>query len=123
MRILNFHLFFLAGLPNACLTDVIRRLNANSEMIGNAFNACAQRANFTMSTGLAELFYPTFRDIQDSSSTVPLLTLNALSRGNVFDDSQEILDYLQSQYDVIVMQWLSATSQLFRWETNRFVKY
>lgn len=92
----------------------------NSNTMGLAFNACAVRANNTMATALTDVFYPTFQDIQNSVSPVPLLTINALSRGNVFDDNQEILDYLQSQYDVMVMQWLGAVSQLFRWDTTRF---
>ncbi|KAL7021360.1 hypothetical protein ACKWTF_011849 [Chironomus riparius] len=110
----------LGGTPNACLNEVQTALDTNSARLGSEFNACARRANGTISNGLAEIFYPTFDSIQNSASTVPLLTLSALSRGNVFDDSQEILDYLQAQYEVISLQWKSAASQLFRWDTNRF---
>lgn len=95
------------------------RLIQNSATFGLAFNACSQRANNTMVNSLQEGFYPTFQEIQSQASIVPLATLNALSRGNVFDDNQEILDYLISQYDVKVMQWLGGVSQLFRWATNR----
>ncbi|XP_070503993.1 uncharacterized protein [Chironomus tepperi] len=110
----------LGGNPNACLNEVQAALDANSARLGTEFNACARRANATISNGLAEIFYPTFDSIQNSASTVPLLTINALSRGNVFDDAQEILDYLDAQYQVITLQWKSAASQLFRWDTNRF---
>ena len=96
------------------------RLDQNSQTFGLGFNNCAERANRTMAYGLTDIYYPTFQSIQTDVSYVPLLTIDALSRGNVFDDNQEILDYLISQYDVIVMQWLGAVSQLFRWETNRF---
>ena len=96
------------------------RVMVNSQTFGLAFNGCAGRANRTMAYGLTDIYYPTFQSIQTDVSYVPLLTIDALSRGNVFDDNQEILDYLLSQYDVIVMQWLGAVSQLFRWETNRF---
>lgn len=110
----------LGGNPNACLNEVQRALDANSARLGTEFNGCARRANGTISTGLAEIFYPTFDSIQVSASTVPLLTINALSRGNVFDDSQEIIDYLAAQYEVITLQWKTAASQLFRWDSNRF---
>lgn len=97
------------------------RLVTNSQTMGLEMNHCAQRTNATMVHSIDDKFYPTFRSIQDSVSPVPLFTLDALSRGNVFNDNVEIIDYLQSQYDVIVMQWLGAVSQLFRWETNRFL--
>lgn len=77
----------------------------NSATFGLAINGCAVRANRTMTYSLTDGFYPTFQEIQFSASTVPLATINALSRGNVFDDNQEIIDYLASQYDVKVMQW------------------
>lgn len=89
-------------------------------MVGEGINGCAARANRSMTYGLTDIFYPTYQSVQSSVSTVPLLTLDALARGNVFDDNQEILDYLESQYNVVVQQWLGATSQLFRWDTNRF---
>lgn len=114
----NFIKIFHSGQPNACLSSVMGRLLTNSATFGSSFNACSQRANTTMTYSLTNGFYPTFREIQSSASTVPLATLNALSRGNVFDDNQEIIDYLASQYDVKVMQWLSAVSQLFRWATT-----
>lgn len=97
------------------------RLVTNSQTMGNEMNLCAGRANATTVHSIDDKFYPTFRAIQDSTSTIPLLTLNALARGNVFDDNEDILNYLQSQYDVFVMQWLGSVSQLFRWETNRFL--
>lgn len=110
----------LGGTPNSCLNSVMSRLISNSATFGLAFNGCSQRANRTMTYSLNDGFYPTFQEIQLQASTVPLATLNALSRGNVFDDNQEILDYLTSQYDVKVMQWLGAVSQLFRWDTTKF---
>jgi hypothetical protein len=110
----------LGGTPNACLRDVQQRLTQNSIAMGTAVNGCTSRANRTVATQLADVFYPTFRNIQESVSAVPLFTINALSLGNVITDDQEILDYLQSQYEVVTMQWTSAVSQLFRWEKNRF---
>jgi hypothetical protein len=99
---------------------VISRLIANSQFVGEALNGCAMRANRTMTYALNEIFYPTFVSIQESASTVPLATFDALARGNVFDDNQDILNYLDSQYEVKIMQWLGAVSQLFRWDTTRF---
>lgn len=96
------------------------RVMTNSATLGTRFNACAVRANATLANGLTEAFYPTFREIQEAASTTPLAVINALGRGNVFDDNFEIINYLQSQYDVKVMQWLGAVSQLFRWDTERF---
>ena len=117
----NFKFFNnFTGQPNPCLTSVIQRLLENSNRFGEQYNGCTTRANTITTGAIEEVFYPTFQDIQVSTSTVPLLTLDALSRGNLFDDQQEILDYLDSQYEVIILQWLGAVSQLFRWETNRF---
>lgn len=96
------------------------RLVQNSNTLGRDFNACSQRANRTITYSLNGGFYPTFAEIQLQTSTIPLMTLNALSRGNVFDDNNEILAFLQSQYDAKVMQWLSSVSQLFRWDSERF---
>ena len=118
-KIIKKYIKTFAGTPNPCLTSVMSRLMQNSATFGLEFNACAQRANRTMVYSLTGGFYPTFEEIQYQASTVPLATLNALSRGNVFDNNQEILDYLLSQYDVKVMQWLGSVSQLFRWDTNR----
>ncbi|KAG5673452.1 hypothetical protein PVAND_003498 [Polypedilum vanderplanki] len=118
--VINDVLAELGGSPNACLQDVMNRLTQNSATLGTAINNCSRRANNTVARGLSEVFYPTFADIQNSVSTVPLLTLGALSRGNVFEDSQAILDYLESQYNVITMQWRGAVSQLFRWETTHW---
>lgn len=110
----------LGGIPNACLEDTISCLENNSINLGRDFNVCARRTNNTIARGLDEVFYPTFVNIQDSASSVPLLVMDALSRGNVFDDPQAIIDYLDSQYEVVTLQWLGAASQLFRWETNRW---
>jgi len=112
-------LLALGGQPNPCLSSVMGRLIQNSAAYGLAFNACAQRVNRTMVYSLNGGFYPTFQEIQSQASTTPLATLSALSRGNVFEDNADILTYLQSQYDVKVMQWLGGVSQLFRWDTNR----
>lgn len=119
-RVIDDVLRLLGGTPNACLRDVQTRLAANSITMGAAFQECSIRANRTASQQLYDVFYPRFDEIQRSVSTVPLLTVQALSRGNVFEDEQEIIDYLESQYNVITMQWLGAVSQLFRWETNRW---
>lgn len=86
-------------------------------------NACARRANETLQRALTVNFYPTFSEVQMETSKIPLLTLNALTRGNVFDNNQEIITYLLSQYDVKVMQWLGTVSQLFRWEKTRVDVY
>lgn len=110
----------LGGSPNACLQEVLNNLDANSARLGTEFNACAVRANNTISNGLANIFYPTFDQIQTSASAVPLFTIGALSRGNAFEDSQEIIDYLDAQFRAVDLQWKTAASQLFRWETNRF---
>jgi hypothetical protein len=91
----------------------------NSRNANLAIQACADRTNNTLSTQLNTVFYPTFASIQASVSAVPLFVSDALSRGNVFEDDLEIVEYLESQYSVIRLQWLGAVSQLFRWESNR----
>lgn len=96
------------------------RLRSGEQPEGNnAINACAQRANATLTDAITRYFYPTFRAVQTETSTIPLLTLSALSRGNVFEENQDILDYLESQYNVLVAKWLNTVSQLFRWDKNR----
>lgn len=102
-------------------TPYVKEINQNNANF--IINACARSANETLGQALRVNFYPTFSEVQAETSKIPLMTLNALSRGNVFDDNEEILAYLQSQYDVKVMQWLSAVSQLFRWEKTRVDVY
>lgn len=97
----------------------LRLRQGNQPEANEAISFCAQRANATLSDKLTNFFYPTFEEIQAETSKIQLLTLNALSRGNVFDEKQSILDYLTSQYEVLVMQWLNSVSQLFRWEKTR----
>ena len=72
-----------------------------------------------MSGLLTNTFYPTFVDIKDNLASVPLAVVDALSRGNVLQDEQAIIEYLRKNYEVI-QQWLSAVSQLSRWESSRF---
>lgn len=108
------------GQNNACLNGVQTRFTSNSVQVGLTIQACALYTNATMSNLLLNNFYPAFATIQNTISGVNVAVVDALSRGNVLQDEEAIIEYLRSGYSVIEFQWLSATSQLLRWETNRF---
>lgn len=108
------------GENNACLNGVADSHAESSARIGATIQECASVANTTMSGLLTNVFYPAFSNIQQLISTVPTAVIDVLSRGNVLEDEQAIIEYLRAGYSVIDFQWLTATSQLLRWETNRF---
>lgn len=108
------------GEVNDCLREIIDARTENSARVGSTIQQCAIFANRTLSGMLTNTFYPTFAEIQTSISTVPISVIDVLSRGNVLEDEDAILEYLRARYEVIELQWLGAVSQLLRWETNRF---
>ena len=108
------------GDDNACILGVVNSFDENSASIGAHIQSCALYANTTMSGLLTTTFYPTFVDIKDILATVPVAVVDALSRGNVLQDEQAIIEMLRARYEIIEFQWLRAVSQLLRWETNRF---
>ncbi|KAG5673441.1 hypothetical protein PVAND_003487 [Polypedilum vanderplanki] len=108
------------GASNQCLQGINTERNIRSEEISAAVHACARRANQTMQHQLRDVFYPAFADAQEQASTVPLMVMDALSRGNVLGDEQEIIDYLYSQYNFVTQQWPTGVLQIMTWETNRF---
>lgn len=110
----------LGGTPNACLEEVITEHAASSRSVGSAVQVCAIYSNVTLANLLRNVFYPTFADIQTTISTVPVAVIDVLSRGNVLQDEEAIIEFLAARYEVIELQWLGAVSQLLRWETNRF---
>lgn len=103
-----------------CLQGVVNRRDRLSESITRDVRTCSLRANNTMQAQLREVFYPTFADIQSSVLFINLIVMDALSRGNVMDDEDEIIDYLAGQYQVYTTQWPVAMTQLLRWEQTRF---
>lgn len=103
-----------------CVLDVLERRNANSYNVGVLINGCALYANTTLTDMLFNQFYPTFAAIQTETSTIPISVIDVLSRGNVLEDEEAILRYLEDRYNVIELQWLGGVSQLLRWETSRF---
>jgi hypothetical protein len=105
---------------NACLTAAREAHAANSRVVGGTIQTCAIFGNNTMEGMLRNVFYPTFADIQNTISTTPNAVIDVLSRGNVLEDEEAILEFLRARYEVIEIQWLGAVSQLLRWETNRF---
>lgn len=105
---------------NACVDDIVERQEAISTQTGFTFQGCAIFANTTLSTRLLNMFYPAFMNIQTTMSSVPVAVIDALARGNVFQDEEEILEYLEGNYRAKEFQWMTAVSQLLRWETNRF---
>lgn len=108
------------GANNACLNGVVTRQGTNSGQVSSTVQSCALYANHTMSGLLLNTFYPAFANIQNLISGVNVAVVDALSRGNVLEDEEAIIEYLRAGYSVVDFQWLTATSQLLRWETNRF---
>lgn len=108
------------GNDNACLQGVLNDFGTNSVSVSSTIQQCAIYANRTFTGLLANVFYPTFANIQTTISTVPVAVIDALSRGNVLQDEEEMLAFLRARYEIIELQWLSAVSQLLRWESNRF---
>jgi len=109
----------LGGL-NACLNNILSQAGANSASVGGNIQACALTSNTTLTGLLTNTFYPVFAQVQTETSTIPISVIDVLSRGNVLEDEQAILQYLENRYEVIQLQWMSWVSQLLRWETNRF---
>jgi hypothetical protein len=108
------------GSINPCIQEVIDARTENSERVGAAIQDCATHANVSLSLELTNVFYPAFASIQRQISTVPLAVIDALSRGNVLQDEEQIIEYLQALYEVKDMQWQGAVSQMLRWESNRW---
>lgn len=103
-----------------CIRNVMDGRDANSARVGGAIQQCAITANITLTELLNESFYPTFALIQTATSTIPISVIDVLARGNVLEDEQAILSYLDDRYTALEMQWRSQVSFLLRWETNRF---
>lgn len=108
------------GPNNACLTRVATQHGEISLAISSHIRSCALYANTTMAGLLENTFYPTFANIKDILATVPVATIDVLSRGNVLQDERAMIEYLRARYEIIELQWLGAVSQLLRWEANRF---
>lgn len=108
------------GEINECLLGIITTRNANSASVGSNIQECAVTANTTLSGLLSNVFYPTFAQVQTETSMVPISVIDVLSRGNVLEDEEAIITYLNDRYAVFDLQWLSLVSQMLRWETNRF---
>lgn len=109
-----------AGGMTDCLQGVIDGQEDAAILVGAMYQACAASANVTFSNMLIDTFYPTFAAIQASTSTIPNSIIDVLSRGNVLQDEQAIIEYLRLRYEVINLQWTTAVSQLLTWETNKF---
>lgn len=103
-----------------CITDVMQSRDANSVSVGSGIQQCAITANATLTSLLNEAFYPTFAQIQTETSSIPISVIDVLARGNVLEDEQAIIQYLDDRYTAFEMQWRAAVSSLLRWETNRF---
>lgn len=109
-----------AGVENSCLDEIHSELDDNIAKANLGVQLCAEYANSTMSRLLTNAFYPTFQDIQTQISTVPNAVIDVLSRGNVLQDEEAILEFLRARYTILERQWYTAVSQLLRWESNRF---
>lgn len=108
------------GRINVCLQGIINSRNSNSEATGLRIQGCAIRANDTLSANLNNLFYPTFGRIQEEASIIPISVIDVLARGNVLEDEQAILVFLEERYKALEMQWFASVTTLLTWETNRF---
>lgn len=108
------------GTVDPCIQAVVDAQTLNSAAVGTGIQSCAIIANTTLSGLLQNVFYPTFAQIQTETSRVPISVIDVLSRGNVLEDEDAILQYLADRYEVFELQWLAMVSQMLRWETNRF---
>ena len=108
------------GTGNQCLYDIMDARNTNNGAVSERIQACALYANTTLAALLTNTFYPTFAAVQAETSTIPISVIDILSRGNVLEDEDAIIDYLNDRYHVFELQWLNIVSQLLRWETSRF---
>lgn len=105
---------------NDCVLDVMNTRNTNSGRVGQNIQGCALYANTTLTGMLTNIFYPTFAAIQTETSSIPISVIDVLSRGNVLEDEEAIIQYMNDRYQVYELQWLGAVSQLLRWDTSRF---
>lgn len=105
---------------NDCMRNVMNQRDEISVTVTREVQECSTRANRTMQAQLRDVFYPTFADLQAQTMNVNLMVMDALSRGNVMDDEDEIIQYLESQYHFFTNQWPQAATQLLRWEQSRF---
>lgn len=108
------------GRINECLQGIINTRNSNSAQVGQNIQRCAIVANTTLTANLNNIFYPTFAEVQEAAAIIPISVIDVLSRGNVLEDEQEILVFLEERYNALRLQWLTSVSQLLRWETNKF---
>ena len=108
------------GRINECLQGIINTRNANSASVGFNIQRCAMSANTTLSDNLNNIFYPTFASIQSEASIIPISVIDVLARGNVLEDEQAILVFLEERYQALELQWFASVSTLLTWETNRF---
>jgi hypothetical protein len=99
--------------------EYLRARGGNQYPANLGINTCARQANASLTDALSTYFYPTFALVQERTSTLPMVTLDALRRGNVIVDSEEILGYLSMQYDAYRSQWLQTVSKFFRWEKTK----
>lgn len=99
--------------------EAIRLRSGNQYPANNAINACARQANASLTDALSTYFYPTFALVQERTSNLLLTTIDALRRGNVINDSEEILEYLTLQYNSYRSQWIQTVSKFFRWEKTK----
>jgi len=103
-----------------CLVDILERHEANSVDVSARIQECAVTANTTLSNLLTNTFYPTFAAVQAETSTIPISVIDILSRGNVLEDEDAIIQYMNDRYHAFELQWLNLVSQMLRWETSRF---
>lgn len=108
------------GSINTCLSEIMDARNVNSAAVSGNIQACAVYANTTLAGLLTNTFYPAFAAIQSETSTIPISVIDILSRGNVLEDEEAIIEYLNNRYHVYELQWNNMVSQLLRWETARF---
>lgn len=99
--------------------EALRERGGNNLQANVGINTCARQANASLTDALKTYFYPTFQLVQERTSNLPLITIDALRRGNVIVDSEEILEYLNLQYTSYVSQWLQTVSKFFRWEKTK----
>lgn len=108
------------GGVNDCLTEIRTTHAENVNRMSASLRQCAANANATMENNLRTIFYDEFAGIQDAVSTVPNAVIDVLSRGNVLEDEQAIIEYLRARYEAFDLGWIGGVSSLLGWESSRF---
>lgn len=107
-----------------CLESIQERYERKVRDVNLAIRDCSMNANFSMAQLTREIFYPVLDVTQQGHSLLPLAALSALSRANAMTEQFQVVDFLQTQFDLNERGWLENVLVSFDWERSQFdVRY